>query len=134
MDAARPPLLTVAMPVFDEVATIDAILERVLGSPVPKEVVVVDDGSTDGTRARLGTALLTAPSNLATDLNLTDMETCYKAVRRDLLQSIPLAEERFGFEPELTAKLARAGARVFEVPISYQGRTYAEGKKIGWRD
>jgi hypothetical protein len=69
-----------------------------------------------------------------TDLNLTDMETCYKAFRRDVIQSIEIEEDRFGFEPEITAKLARAGLRIYEVGISYSGRTYAEGKKIGWRD
>ena len=62
------------------------------------------------------------------------METCYKAFRRDVIQSIPIEEDRFGFEPEITAKVARAGARVYEVPISYHGRTYEEGKKIGWKD
>ena len=85
-------------------------------------------------RHRLGNGFLTFLSNLATDLNLTDMETCYKAVRRDLFQSLVLTQNRFGLEPELTAKLARSGARIYEVPISYRGRTYAEGKKIGWKD
>jgi glycosyltransferase involved in cell wall biosynthesis len=82
----------------------------------------------------LGNRLLTLLSNMLTDLNLTDMETCYKMVRADLLKSLPLTTDRFGFEPELTARLAQAGARIYEVPISYSGRTYAEGKKIGWRD
>ncbi|HEU0080013.1 MAG TPA: hypothetical protein VFQ76_20365, partial [Longimicrobiaceae bacterium] len=66
--------------------------------------------------------------------NLTDMETCYKVVRSDLMKSLPLRSRRFGIEPELVARLAQAGARIYEVPISYSGRTYAEGKKIGWRD
>jgi glycosyltransferase involved in cell wall biosynthesis len=217
MDDDAQRTLSVVVPVFDEVGTIDALLDRVLASPVVAEVVAVDDGSRDGTRERLaaragervrvlqhernrgkgaavrtgiaaagapyvviqdadleydpaeyprllapmqagladavfgsrfqagtsrvlyykhrlGNGFLTFLSNLATDLNLTDMETCYKAVRRDLLQALDLRQERFGIEPELTAKLARAGARIYEVPISYRGRTYAEGKKIGWRD
>ena len=71
---------------------------------------------------------------MATDLNLTDMETGYKAFRREVIQNIQIKEERFGFEPEITAKIARARARIYEVGISYMGRTYAEGKKIGWRD
>ncbi|MEZ5224993.1 MAG: glycosyltransferase family 2 protein [Ilumatobacteraceae bacterium] len=81
-----------------------------------------------------GNKLLTLASNVFTDLNLTDMETCYKVFRRNVIQSIELCEDRFGFEPEITAKVARGGWRVFEVGISYSGRTYAEGKKIGWRD
>ena len=213
----RPPTLTVVVPVFNEAATVREILRRVRAAPVTKEIVVVDDGSTDGTREllakeggddlrvilhpanrgkgaalhtgfaaargdvvvvqdadleydpaefptllapildgradavfgsrflsaphrvlyfrhRLGNGLLTFLSNLATNLNLTDMETCYKAVRREVLQGLTLVEERFGFEPEVTAKLARAGARIYEVPCSYSGRTYEEGKKIGWKD
>ncbi len=214
-----PPerVLSVVVPVFNEQDTVAELLRRVLDSPVVQEVIVVDDGSTDETPARLaqldderihvltqpqnqgkgaavraGFARATAPivviqdadleydpaeyprlvepivsgradavfgsrflsgpsrvlyykhrlgngfltflSNWATDLNLTDMETCYKAIRRDLLQSLELQQDRFGIEPELTAKLARAEARIYEVPISYRGRTYAEGKKIGWRD
>ena len=82
----------------------------------------------------LGNRMLTALSNMTTDLNLTDMETCYKAFRRELLSKVELRSNRFGIEPELTAKFARAKARVYEVPISYDGRTYAEGKKIGWLD
>ena len=77
---------------------------------------------------------LTTLSNMTSGLNLTDMETCYKAFRRELIQSIRIEEDRFGFEPEITAKVSRAGARVYEVPISYHGRTYEEGKKIGWKD
>lgn len=212
------PVLSVVIPVFNEIQTIDEILSRVRAVPVSKELILVDDGSTDGTRARLeamadepdlqvvmheknrgkgravrtgiahargqiviiqdadleydpaeyprllapirdgradavfgsrfkgessrvlyywhrvGNGFLTILSNFATDLNLTDMETCYKAVRRELIQALELTQDRFGIEPELTAKLARAGARVYEVPVSYDGRTYAEGKKIGWRD
>ena len=77
---------------------------------------------------------LTLVSNMFTNLNLTDMETCYKAFRREVIQSIEICEDRFGFEPEITAKVARKGCRIYEVGISYSGRTYAEGKKIGWRD
>jgi glycosyltransferase involved in cell wall biosynthesis len=83
---------------------------------------------------RVGNGLLTLVSNMLTDLNLTDMETCYKMIRTDLAQSLPLSSDRFGIEPEITARLAQAGARIYEVPITYHGRTYAEGKKIGWRD
>jgi glycosyltransferase involved in cell wall biosynthesis len=82
----------------------------------------------------VGNRLLTSASNMFTNLNLTDMETCYKAFRRDIIQSLDLRENRFGIEPELTAKVARRGYRIYEVGISYSGRTYAEGKKIGWRD
>ena len=82
----------------------------------------------------LGNKFLTACSNWCTGLNLTDMETCYKAFRADLLRSIPLRSNRFGIEPELTAKIARRDCVVYEVPISYHGRSYHDGKKIGWRD
>jgi glycosyltransferase involved in cell wall biosynthesis len=214
------PLLSVVIPCYNERATIHTCLERVLTSGVdPIEVIVVDDGSTDGTRDLLargpaldprvrvilhaknggkGAALrtgfgeargrfvviqdadleydpgeypkllqpllddhadvvfgsrfgggphrvlyfwhsvangmLTTLSNMVTDLNLTDMETCYKVFRREIIQSLSLEENRFGIEPELTAKVAALGVRVYEVPISYHGRTYAEGKKIGLKD
>jgi glycosyltransferase involved in cell wall biosynthesis len=82
----------------------------------------------------LGNKFLTTMSNMANDLNLTDMETCYKAVKGDLLKSLRLTSDRFGLEPEITARLAHSGARIYEVPISYHGRTYVEGKTIGWRD
>ena len=82
----------------------------------------------------MGNKFLTLMSNMFTDLNLTDMETCYKCFRREVIQSIPIEEDRFGFEPEITAKLARGRWRIYEVGISYSGRTYDEGKKIGWRD
>jgi len=82
----------------------------------------------------VGNKFLTLLSNMFTNLNLTDMETCYKAFRREVIQSITIEENRFGFEPEITAKVARKGVRIYEVAISYHGRTYAEGKKIGWKD
>ena len=82
----------------------------------------------------IGNRFLTLLSNMFTNLNLTDMETCFKAFRREILQSIHLEENRFGFEPEITAKVARLNVRVYEVAVSYHGRTYAEGKKINWRD
>jgi glycosyltransferase involved in cell wall biosynthesis len=82
----------------------------------------------------IGNRLLTLLSNMFTNLNLSDMETCYKLVRADVLKRLPLTAERFGIEVELTARLAQAGARIWELPITYSGRTYAEGKKIGWRD
>lgn len=83
---------------------------------------------------RIGNGVLTLMSNFFTDLNLSDMETCYKAFRREVIQSINIREERFGFEPEVTAKIAKMNLRIYEVGISYYGRTYDEGKKIGWKD
>ena len=210
--------LSVVIPVYNEVQTVETLLSRVRGVPLWLEVIVVDDGSTDGTGellARLegdlidrliskkvnqgkgaalrtgfkhatgdvvvvqdadmeydphefprllqpilsgkadavygsrflggphrvlffwhsvGNRFLTLLSNMFTDLNLTDMETCYKMVRRELLDELPLSANRFGIEPEITARLAQAGARIYELPISYHGRSYAEGKKIGWKD
>jgi glycosyltransferase involved in cell wall biosynthesis len=82
----------------------------------------------------VGNRFLTLLSNMFSDLNLTDMETCYKVFTREVLDRITLISDRFGFEPEFTAKVARLGVRIYEVPISYHGRTYAEGKKIGWKD
>ena len=82
----------------------------------------------------VGNNFLTLLSNMFTNLNLTDMETCYKVIRADLLKRLPLKSNRFGFEVEITARLSQAGARIWELPISYSGRTYAEGKKITWRD
>ena len=214
----REPCLSVVMPCYNEADTLAAAIERVLQSPFPREVIVVDDGSTDGSleiarkidddrvvvvahghnqgkgaALRTGFARATSPfviiqdadfeydpddygrvleplldgradvvygsrfmggephrvlhfwhsvgnkvltllSNVMTDLNLTDMETGYKAFRLEVLQDLHLEEDRFGFEPEVTAKIARARWRVYEVGISYSGRTYAQGKKIGWRD
>jgi glycosyltransferase involved in cell wall biosynthesis len=212
--------LSVVVPCYDEAKTVGALLDRVLASPWVAEVIVVDDGSTDGTGDLLalrsdaveritvvshpqnrgkgaalrtgfaaatadfvvvqdadleydpadyplllepllsgdadvvygsrfasgrphrvlyfwhsvGNKMLTLMSNMFTDLNLTDMETCYKAFRREIIQAIDIEEDRFGFEPEVTAKVARGDLRVYEVGISYAGRSYAEGKKIGWRD
>lgn len=82
----------------------------------------------------VGNQFLTTLSNMFTNINLTDMETCYKAFRREVIQSIRIEENRFGFEPEITAKVAKKGCRIYEVGISYYGRTYKEGKKIGWKD
>jgi glycosyltransferase involved in cell wall biosynthesis len=213
------PLLSVVMPCYNERDTIEEIIRRVLAVPIRTELIVVDDGSKDGTRdilARLaeqhrfklilqpqnggkgaalrrgfqevhgdlvviqdadleyspeefpqlielicqgradvvygsrfitgesrrvlyywhcvGNHVLTTLSNMFTNLNLSDMETCYKVFRRDVLEKIQIEENRFGFEPEITAKVARLGCRVYEVGISYAGRTYHEGKKVGWRD
>jgi len=206
------------MPCFNEVATLETIVAAVLASPLVGELIIVDDGSTDGTRERLaalddprvhvilhehnqgkgaalrtayaaatmpfvivqdadleydpaeyplvlgplidgkadvvygsrflggrphrvlyywhyvGNKVLTTASNMATNLNLTDMETCFKAFRREVIQAIEIEEPRFGVEPEITAKVARLGLSIYEVGISYDGRTYADGKKIGWRD
>lgn len=212
-------LLSVLIPVYNERQTIALILERVHAVPVRKQVICVNDRSTDGTTeilhrlkaegqidvllehpenrgkgAAIRTALaassgnvvivqdgdleydpadwptllapivdgradavfgsrflggphrvlyywhsvgnwvLTTYSNMLTNLNLTDMETCYKAIRGDLARGLRLTSDRFGFEPEVTARLAQQKARIYEVPISYSGRTYAEGKKIGWKD
>jgi glycosyltransferase involved in cell wall biosynthesis len=217
-DETARPCLAVAVPCYNEAATVATLVKRVLESPWVAEVVVVDDGSRDGTadvlatlddpRVKvirhernqgkgsalrtafcavssdyvivqdadleydpgeyglmleplergvadvvfgsrflsgrphrvlyfwhsLGNRMLTLMSNMFTDLNLTDMETCYKCFRREVVQSLAIEEDRFGFEPEITAKVAAGRWRVYEVGISYDGRTYEEGKKIGWRD
>ena len=211
--------LSVVIPAYNELKTVEALLRRVREVPLDLEIIVVDDGSTDGTRGLLtklegeglidvlvfqkvnqgkgaalragferatgdviavqdadleydphelptllapilsgkadavygsrflggphrvlffwhsvGNRFLTLLSNMLTDVNLTDMETCYKVITADLLKSLPLSANRFGFEPEVTARLAQAGARIYELPISYDGRSYAEGKKINWKD
>lgn len=214
------PLLSVLVPVFNEEATVREIVKRIQSVDIDKEIIMIDDYSTDGTREILkeleaensniriffhernkgkgaairtgiteiegelaviqdadleynpeeylrlvapiisgradvvygsrfkggeagrvhlfwhflGNQLLTLVSNMFTNLNLTDMETCYKVFKADLLKSIPLNANRFGFEPEITAKIARRKVRVYEIGISYDGRDYSEGKKIGWKD
>ncbi len=210
--------VTVVMPAYNEEASIAEAIARVLEQPFVRELVVVDDGSTDGTREilatlsddrlrvvehernqgkgaalRTGIALatsrfvaiqdadleydpadllgllgplrdgradvvygsrfsgsgehrvlyywhsvgnrfLTTLSNMATNINLTDMETCYKVFRREVIQAVDIQENGFGFEPEVTAKVAAMGCRIYEIGVSYSGRTYAEGKKINWKD
>jgi glycosyltransferase involved in cell wall biosynthesis len=212
--------LSIIMPCYNEIKTIDAIVEAVTNMPYPnKEIILVDDYSVDGTREQLkntvvsrvdkviyhdhnqgkgaalrsgikaatgdiiivqdtdleydpneipmviqpildgkadvvfgsrfmggqphrvvyfwhmvGNKILTTISNMFTNINLTDIETCYKAFKREILQSIEIEENRFGFEPEITVKVAKKRARIYEVGISYSGRTYSEGKKINWKD
>ena len=213
----QDPLLSVVMPVYNEKATVEEIVDRVLAVPVRIELIAIDDASTDGSRERLealskerafrllvqdrnrgkGAAVrrgieaatgdvivvqdadleyspeeypdlldliskgkadavfgsrfigrhrcflfthylanlfLNLVTNVLYNTTMTDMETCFKAVRADVLQSLDLKSDRFGIEPEITAKLFKRGARVYEVPITYEGRDYSEGKKITWRD
>ncbi len=217
---SQPPVLSIIVPCYNEIETIEELLASVQSSPIDaKEIIVVDDGSTDGTREllkeldyqnleiifhdknmgkgaalatgikkakgqitiiqdadleydpkeypliirpiqegkadvvygsrfqggaphrvvyfwhRMGNGFLTLLSNMMTDLNLTDMETCYKAFKTEIIQSILIEELRFGFEPEITAKLSKIkDIRFYEVGISYYGRTYEQGKKITWKD
>ena len=216
---SRPPLLSVVIPCYNERATVAELLRRVRQVPIEKEIIVIDDRSTDGSKDvvaalaqqwpeirhilqpvnqgkgaairrgiaealgdivliqdadleydpdeypkliqpivdghadvvfgsrfegyprrvmmywhRLGNNFLTFASNATTNLDLTDMETCYKVFRREVIQSIKLNSNRFGIEPEITAKVAKRGYRIYEVPISYYGREYWEGKKINWKD
>jgi glycosyltransferase involved in cell wall biosynthesis len=211
--------LSVVIPVYNEVGTIKEIVNRIQAVELEKEIIIVDDYSTDGTREHLreinqthenvkvlyhdhnqgkgaalrtgfqavtgdvviiqdadleydpreyphllnpivdgradvvygsrflggphrvfffwhyvGNKFVTLLSNMFTNLNLTDMETCYKVFKREVLDEITVKSKRFGFEPEFTAKIAKKGFRIYETPISYSGRTYAEGKKIGWKD
>jgi len=152
------PRFSVVIPVYNERGTIEKLLARVQAVPLAKEIVVVDDpgllgpidrGEADvvyGSRFLggphrvllfwhyVGNRLLTTLSNVFTNLNLSDVWTCYKVFRAEVLRDITLREDRFGFEAEVTAKIARGRWRIYEVPISYHGRTYAEGKKITWKD
>jgi hypothetical protein len=155
--------LSVVIPCYNERDTILEVMRRVRNGPVKDvEIIVVDDASTDGTAEVLrqdagaladriirhernrgkGAALRSGfeaatgelLSNMLTNLNLTDMETGSKMFRREVVQAIVIEENRFGFEPEITAKVAKLGCTVYEVGVSYYGRTYREGKKIDWRD
>lgn len=124
--------VSVIIPAYNEARTIREVVRNVRAQKldgVTFELIVVDDGSTDDTGS-----ILTLLSNVMSDLNLTDMECGYKVFRADLLKGIRLTENHFGFEPEIVAKLAKQQCRIYEVGISYHGRTYAEGKKIRLKD
>src|SRR5207244_858403 len=139
---ARSLRLSVLIPVYNEAGTVAHVVERVRAVPLQSELMAIDDASTDGSgelledpqRPRPLGPVVRLPPHMCTHLDLPDMETCYKLVRADLMKRLPLRSNRFGFEVEITARLAQAGARIWELPISYSGRTYAEGKKITWRD
>ena len=120
------PRLSVVIPVYNERATIEEIIARVQAVRVEKEIVIVDDGSTDGTAELL--------QELASQSLGCDVWTGYKAFERRAVESVRIRENGFGFEPEVTAKIAKGRWRVYEVPVSYHGRTYLEGKKIHWKD
>src|SRR5436190_1911904 len=120
-----PRPLSVVIPCYNEISTISQILRRVAEEPLVHEIIVVDDCSTDGTRDLLREISAGWPASRP------PLKVVYQA---EILQSIPLRSDRFGFEPEITAKIAKLGCRIYEVPISYHGRSYAEGKKIGWKD
>src|SRR5207244_2886258 len=136
------PCLSVVMPCYNEAATIIEVASRVLAPLLAGSADVVFGSRFAMTQPHrvlyfwhaVGNRVITLASNMVTNLNLSDVETCYKAFRREVIQSIEIEEDRFGFEPEITAKVARGGWRLYEVGISYSGRTYAEGKKIGWWD
>jgi len=129
------PVFSVLIPAYNEKAALREIFARTKAVPVDKEIIVADDGSTDGSRFKdKPNRFLTFLSELTTDPNLPDVQTCYKEFRGEVIQSIPLSQDRFGFDPEVTAKIAKRRYRIFEVAVRYNGRTCSEGKKIGLRD
>src|SRR5438046_1559159 len=122
MSESPPPLLSVIVPCYNERATVAELLRRVKAVPIEKEIIVIDDKSTDGSKDVVAALAQQWP------------EIRHRVFRREVIQSIKLRSNRFGFEPEVTAKVARRGYRIYEVPISYYGRDYWEGKKINWKD